>query len=658
MPQQQPKPMFDLSGGLQTATSRLIAKPNEVFATKNADYNIKIGSAVRRPGYEQVGDVIEAGNDGLGLHVYKYYDNNKMLVGINNSADTFATVRYLNSDGSYANIITDAPANTRFNFLNSLDEVYVAGKTDNNTYITLQNIDYTLTPSSTRSVLNAPKCAYIAEFQGKLYALNVEINGKFYKDRAYISSAPLGAVTYVNQDQKGLLQQLKVDSVRYLKAGMIIDIYGAGSETKKIDSLTIRSVNKSTNIITFGATSIDLKDNDEIWLEDRKGTLTRFWNTDYPTEQSSDWVRIPPGLEPNPEITGYGFSNNRMFFFTENSTWKFDGSNLINVSDYIGCASHNTIKTISNWMIWLHKTGVWGWNDSTGQLRLLSRSIQNYIRAINQNAIKKASAVVNGRIYKLAVGELLPLDSDTTSTSTSSTSTSSTSSSTSSTSTSSTSTSSTSSSTSVSSTSTSSTSISTSSTSISTSSTSVSTSSTSTSTSTTSTSTSTSTTTVISTKQVVRFIYDFDMNAWWTEYHKREFRAQIMHTMHGYTKPYFLDETGRLFRDETTTKDFQDTIPFEVQTYPDGLGSRFNKRFNGCTVESEQAAGTQVSISIDGGDWKNVGQVHKDVETINFPGDLPIGKEIAYKFTHNDGGVAPSIDGIETYFSNQELRIR
>lgn len=147
------------------------------------------------------------------------------------------------------------------------------------------------------------------------------------------------------------------------------------------------------------------------------------------------------------------------------------------------------------------------------------------------------------------------------------------------------------------------------------------------------------------------------MNTWWTEYHKREFRAQVMHTMHGYTKPYFVDETGRLFRDETGNEDYQDTIPMEIQTYPDGLGSRFPKKFTGCIVESEQAAGTQVSISIDNGDWRNVGQVHTDITVLQFPGDLPNGREIAYKFTHNDSGIAPSIDGVETYFSNQENKL-
>ena len=147
------------------------------------------------------------------------------------------------------------------------------------------------------------------------------------------------------------------------------------------------------------------------------------------------------------------------------------------------------------------------------------------------------------------------------------------------------------------------------------------------------------------------------MNAFWTEYHKREFRAQVMHTMHGYTKPYFLDETGRLFRDETTTTDVYDTIPFEVQTYPDSMGSRFFKKFNGCIVESEQASGTQISVSMDGSDWLNVGQISKTVQKINFPGDLPNGRELSYKFTHNDKGAPPSIDGVETYFSNQELKI-
>lgn len=654
MPAQQQSAVFDLSGGVQSSTNRLIKRQNEVASAKNAAFNYKIGSAARRYGYEQVGTTIESGNNSLGAIVYKYYGNNKIMVGINNSTSTNATVRYLDNAGYWTNIITDAATNTKFSFLNHLDELYVAGYSkDTNSYLTLTNIDSSLTASTSRNVQQAPKARFIAEFGGSLYAIGVQIAGKTYRDRIYKSSGALGFVTRVQNIQKGLLQQLKLDSVRYLKAGMNIDIYSAGSNTKVIDSLTIISVLKNTNTITFAPTAIDVKDNDEVYFEDRKGQLSMAWNTDYPTDETADFIRIPPGVEQNPELTGYAKTNSRLLFFTRNSMWKWDGANLINVSETIGCTSQATVKSIGSWVIFLHNSGVWGYNDSTGQLKLLSRTIQNYIEAITQNGLENASAGVIGRVYKLSVGEVQELDSITTSTSTSSTSTSSTSSSTSSTSTSSTSTSSTSTSTTKTTTSTSSTSSSTSSTS--TSVTTVSTSSTSSSTSLSTSSTTTQT--IASTKNVLRLVYDFDMNAWWMEYHKREIRYQFPHTMHGYTKNYFTDDTGRLFRDDIGNLDQADTIPFELTIGRRDMGTRFLKKYDAMIVESEAARGTQIFISLDNGNWINVGQIERDVQEVRIPSNILPGRDINIKFSNNDQGNRPVIDGVEVFYSVQEVKV-
>ena len=441
MPSQRSFAQLDLSGGCQVGTSHLLRKRNEVVGSKNATYNAVIGSAKRRDGYEVVGRTIEHGNDSLGAGVYRYGTNNKIIVGINDTAGTNATLRYLDTADYWTNLITTAQANTRFQLLNDLDELYVAGKSDNDVYLPLTNINSAMTVSTSHNVYNAPACRFIAEYGGELYAINCYVDGKYYPDRFYKSSPPLGAITFVQTDQNSLYVQLRVDSTRYLKAGMRVDIYGAGTEAKKVSALTIISVDKKNERITFAGTSINVKDNDEIWLTGTKGTLSRFWNTDYKTPETADWERVPPGKESRPTFTGWGKNNNRLFLFTKNTFLKWDGANLITVSDTIGCVSHETIQNIGSWTLWLHTTGVWGYNDNTGQLKLLSRAVEPYIRAINQPNLEKASAVVVGKVYKLAVGEIAALDSITSSTSTSSTSTSSTSHSTSSTSTSSTSTS-------------------------------------------------------------------------------------------------------------------------------------------------------------------------------------------------------------------------
>src|SRR5688572_11727265 len=99
---------LDLSGGLQSSTSHLLRKRNEVELSENATYNKKIGSAARRDGYEQVANTIEPGNDSLGLHVFKYGSNNKVVVGINNSTDSNATLRYMNTGDYWTDIISNA----------------------------------------------------------------------------------------------------------------------------------------------------------------------------------------------------------------------------------------------------------------------------------------------------------------------------------------------------------------------------------------------------------------------------------------------------------------------------------------------------------------------------------------------------------------------
>jgi len=654
MPQLRSFAQLDVSGALQVGTSHLLRKRNEVALTKNAAYNIKIGSAQRRSGYEKVGRTIEHGNDTLGACVYRYNNNHKIMVGINDQSNTNTTLRYLDTADYWTTIISNAALNTRFQMLNDLDELYVAGASDNNIYMPLTNIDSTLTASTSHNVYTAPACKFITEYAGQLYAINCMVNGKTYPDRFYVSSPPLGFITSVQTDQKGLLKQLRIDSVQYIKVGMQLDIYSASTDAKQVSALTVISVDKKNNRFSFTATSIDVKDNDEIWLTGTKGTLSRFWNTDYKTPETADWERVPPGKEARPAFTGWGKNNNRLFLYTRNTFLSWDGGNLSFISDSIGTASHETVQNIGSWTLWLHDTGVWGYNANTGQFKLLSRAVEPYIRAINQTNLSKTSAGVSGRVYKLSIGEILPLDSVTTSTSTSSTSTSSTSSSTSSTSTSSTSTSSTSlstSSTSISS-STSSTSLSTSSTSVST--TSVSTSSTSTSVST--STSSTTTTTATSSKKVVRLCYDFDLNAWWVEEHKREIRFQFNHTMNGYTKPYFTDETGRLFRDETTNTDNGDSIPLEIEHGRNNFGTDQRKVYHSVLVDSENARGANLQYSIDGGSFNTLGQITNNVQKLIFPQGQQLieGRDIDYKVVHNDRGDAPIINGLTTYYSVAE----
>ena len=146
------------------------------------------------------------------------------------------------------------------------------------------------------------------------------------------------------------------------------------------------------------------------------------------------------------------------------------------------------------------------------------------------------------------------------------------------------------------------------------------------------------------------------MNAWWTEEHKREIRFQRNYTMAGYTKPYFTDETGRLFRDETGNIDNNDSIPMEIEIGRDNLGTDQLKRFISVLVDSEDAQGAILQYSLDGGRFETLGQITDDVQKIIFPVDgSKEGRDINYKIVHNDTGAPPIINGLTTYTSYAEL---
>jgi hypothetical protein len=123
--------------------------------------------------------------------------------------------------------------------------------------------------------------------------------------------------------------------------------------------------------------------------------------------------------------------------------------------------------------------------------------------------------------------------------------------------------------------------------------------------------------------------------------------------MNGYTKPYFTDDTGRLFRDETTNLDNADTIPLEIEFGRNSFGTDQKKEYLAVLVDSENAMGAQLQYSLDGGRFETLGQLNNNVEKLTFPkrGQKVQGRDIDYKIVHNEPGAPAVINGLSTYFT-------
>lgn len=147
------------------------------------------------------------------------------------------------------------------------------------------------------------------------------------------------------------------------------------------------------------------------------------------------------------------------------------------------------------------------------------------------------------------------------------------------------------------------------------------------------------------------------MNGWWTETHKREIRFQFNHTMNGYTKPYFTDETGRLFRDETGNLDNNEVIPFEVELGRTQFIDDTKKTYLSVLTDTEAAREATLQYSVDGGPYQTLGQLTTNVNKFPFSTSQQPnveGRDISYKFVHSDAGDPPVINGVSTRYNIQE----
>lgn len=153
-------------------------------------------------------------------------------------------------------------------------------------------------------------------------------------------------------------------------------------------------------------------------------------------------------------------------------------------------------------------------------------------------------------------------------------------------------------------------------------------------------------------------VYDFDLNIWSIEGHNREIRYQLMHEMTGYLKPYFTDDTGKVFRDNTGNTDAGSLIPFEVELGRTNFGTETVKNYIATYIETENARGAKVLVSIQGvtenPQYRELGQIQFPIDNIEFPSRFTTGRDISYKIVHMDIGDRPVLDGLATFYSELE----
>jgi len=306
----------DVSGGIQSATNWKLRQSKELEDALNTRLGKKIGSAVRRDGHVEFKDT--AGTAAWAFYEAKFKEETIWFMAATVSSNTVIKA-YRPGTDSFEDVITGLPANLNVQFYFHLNEVYMAGITDAGVRITPYNIrlvSTTITTSTTRNLIGAPKAAYVGGRGGKLYLMNVETTA-VYPDRIYESSPPMGAVTYIQaaqtlystngttlnaSDADNTSGAVRLDSVRYIKSGMAVDIYAAGTATKTYDA-TIGTVNNAKDTVTITLSSINA-------VTVTLGVGTVDTSTEIITVPSNAWmttgtpISFTAGAAPAPLVSG------------------------------------------------------------------------------------------------------------------------------------------------------------------------------------------------------------------------------------------------------------------------------------------------------------------------------------------------------------------
>lgn len=104
-------------------------------------------------------------------------------------------------------------------------------------------------------------------------------------------------------------------------------------------------------------------------------------------------------------IKGLGVNANRLLVFKENSLHRYDTNTRYKVAGCPGTVSHRSIQNIQGWTLYLHTTGIWGYNGTTS--KLISRRIKDIIDGISTKNLANACAWVKGDHYYLYLGDIV-----------------------------------------------------------------------------------------------------------------------------------------------------------------------------------------------------------------------------------------------------------
>lgn len=157
--------------------------------------------------------------------------------------------------------------------------------------------------------------------------------------------------------------------------------------------------------------------------------------------------------------------------------------------------------------------------------------------------------------------------------------------------------------------------------------------------------------------RTLRVVYSFRTNQWSVEWWTPKMPVQFEHIYDGDAHPHFFDAVGQMWVDEEGTDDNGNAIAFEVEPGDDPLGADEVKKFIGAKIYTKNAVGTKLFAQVDGSDWYELGQIQRQVDTISLA-TLPKGTLLNFRLSSSLKGDTPRIEKATIWFNKEEDTFR
>lgn len=154
--------------------------------------------------------------------------------------------------------------------------------------------------------------------------------------------------------------------------------------------------------------------------------------------------------------------------------------------------------------------------------------------------------------------------------------------------------------------------------------------------------------------QPTRALYDFGSNTWTIDALHHKSLMYINDSSSGFSKPYFFSDTGYSYIDDTGDDDDGQAIQFEMDLGKTNYSTEAVKQFTGAYVYSHDASGLKIQLIVDDKRPITVGEIQGPAHQVTYKNDrkpIPTGTTVNIKIVGATLGPPQSIEAFYDQFN-------